>query len=157
MPIEKSAGAIVFYQWPDSKIEYLLLRHSDKYWNFPKGHIEAGETEEKAARREVKEETGLDVEIMPGFKVWEKYFFRSSKEKGKVEDEGKIIFKLVIFYLAQAKNKNVKISFEHQGYEWLNLEKALARVKKYKTSGKILRKADGFLKSYFMKNNGKMV
>lgn len=28
-------------------------------WTFPKGHIEPGETDEEAARREVQEETGL--------------------------------------------------------------------------------------------------
>lgn len=33
------------------------------YWSFPGGHVRAGENAEAAARREVYEETGLDVEI----------------------------------------------------------------------------------------------
>lgn len=33
-------------------------------WSLPKGHVEAGETPEMAAVREVKEETGLDSEIV---------------------------------------------------------------------------------------------
>ena len=37
-------------------------------WGFPKGHIEKGETEEAAARREVFEETGIRAELAPGFR-----------------------------------------------------------------------------------------
>lgn len=33
-------------------------------WSFPKGHAESGETSEQVAIREVKEETGIDVEII---------------------------------------------------------------------------------------------
>ncbi len=33
-------------------------------WSLPKGHIEAGETAEQAALREVREETGIDGEIL---------------------------------------------------------------------------------------------
>lgn len=32
-------------------------------WSFPKGHLEAGETAEQAAVREVLEETGLTAEV----------------------------------------------------------------------------------------------
>lgn len=34
------------------------------FWNFPKGHVEAGETNIETALREVKEEVGLEVEII---------------------------------------------------------------------------------------------
>ena len=38
-------------------------------WGFPKGHIESGETEEEAAIREVFEETGIRVELIPGHRL----------------------------------------------------------------------------------------
>jgi 8-oxo-dGTP pyrophosphatase MutT (NUDIX family) len=52
-----SAGAIVF---DDGNC---LVVRSRRRWVFPKGHLEAGESAESAAVREVREETGLDIEI----------------------------------------------------------------------------------------------
>ncbi len=44
--------------------EVLLQKRADcNKWGFPGGAIELGETPEMAAKREVKEETGLDVEV----------------------------------------------------------------------------------------------
>lgn len=49
----------------DSHKRTLLLWHKRlKRWMPPGGHIDADETPEEAARRECKEETGLDVEIL---------------------------------------------------------------------------------------------
>jgi len=49
----------------DSQHRTLLLWHKRlKRWMPPGGHIDADETPEDAAKRECKEETGLDVEIM---------------------------------------------------------------------------------------------
>lgn len=62
MAINK-AGAIV------RKIEngkvYILLLHLIKhdYWSFPKGHCEEGESAQDSAKRELFEETGLNIDI----------------------------------------------------------------------------------------------
>ncbi len=54
----ESAGAVVV----DGGRVVLLRRGRE--WVLPKGHLEAGETPEAAARREVREETGLEVRIV---------------------------------------------------------------------------------------------
>lgn len=56
---ETSAGGIVF-RIERGKPRFLLIRDSYQNWGFPKGHLEAGEDPETAARREVGEETGLE-------------------------------------------------------------------------------------------------
>lgn len=55
---ETSAGGIVVYR-NGSGVRYLVIRDSYGNWGFPKGHVEAGETLEQTAVREVREETGL--------------------------------------------------------------------------------------------------
>lgn len=62
MKREQSFGAVVFN---DDKV--LLVVHSKGHIGFPKGHIEDGETGRDTAIREVKEETGIDIEIVDDF------------------------------------------------------------------------------------------
>lgn len=58
MKYEKSCGAIVI---EDGKV--LLVKHNAGHWDFPKGHVEEGETEFETAIREVKEETNIDIKL----------------------------------------------------------------------------------------------
>lgn len=57
--IELSAGGVILRRGEGSAVEVLLIEDSYGNWGFPKGHVEAGETSEDAARRECTEETGL--------------------------------------------------------------------------------------------------
>ncbi|MBE6763083.1 MAG: NUDIX domain-containing protein [Ruminococcaceae bacterium] len=59
---EKSCGALVVRRGKD-ETEILLIKHNGGHWAFPKGHVEAGESEEQTALREVQEETGLVVKL----------------------------------------------------------------------------------------------
>ena len=66
---EKSCGAIIIHKTNKDNYKVLLVKnHNGRYWSFPKGHVEKGETEEETAIREIKEETGLDVEIVDSFR-----------------------------------------------------------------------------------------
>src|SRR5437660_12141961 len=56
---EVSAGAVVVRRQGDGH-DVCLIRVGDA-WSLPKGNIDAGETPEAAALREVAEETGLPV------------------------------------------------------------------------------------------------
>lgn len=139
--VEKSAGAVIFRKEGD-KIFYLLLhypsskRSAKDYWDFPKGHIEKNETLEETVRREVEEETGLkDIKLVKGFKEWIKYFFRA---------DGKNIFKIVTFLLAQTQNKEIKISSEHTGFKWLPYEEALGQLF-FQNAKEIIKKANDCL------------
>ncbi|MCI4464718.1 MAG: NUDIX domain-containing protein [Thermoproteus sp.] len=133
--MEVSAGAVVFYDG-GGEVEYLLLLYPGGHWDFPKGNIEAGETPERTALREIKEETGLDVELVPGFKEEIEYFYYRERRRIK---------KRVIYFLARARSKDVKLSWEHKGYVWLPFGQALARIT-FENSREVLAKAHRFLR-----------
>lgn len=139
---EKSCGAIVFRK--NKTIKYLLLykKASDHYreaWDFPKGNVEKGEKEEEVAAREVREEAGLDIKLISGFKETIKFFYRK---------EGKLIHKEVIFFIAQTGQSKVKLSLEHNGYKWASYDKGI-KLLTFGNSKEMLKKAHSFLKKKF--------
>ncbi len=119
---------------------YLLLHYSSQgqnkdYFDFPKGHIEEGETEEETARREIEEETGIEkLFFFPDFKEWIKYFFKK---------EGETVFKMVVFFLARCNSKEVTISEEHKGYRWATYKQAM-KLLEFQNSREVLKKAHLF-------------
>lgn len=58
--VVQAAGGVVWRRAAAGGVEVLLV-HRPKYddWSLPKGKLDAGETHEAAAMREVEEETGL--------------------------------------------------------------------------------------------------
>lgn len=95
MKREFSAGGMVF----NSKGQVLLTKHSqNKHWSFPKGLIDPGQTSQEAAVREVKEEGGIEAEILD--KVgYSKYIYTLNGEK---------IFKVVTYFLMKYISGNPK-------------------------------------------------
>ncbi len=59
-----AAGGVLRRHGPDGRLEVALV-HRPKYedWTLPKGKLEAGESHEEAALREVEEETGLSCRL----------------------------------------------------------------------------------------------
>jgi 8-oxo-dGTP pyrophosphatase MutT (NUDIX family) len=132
---EKSAGVIVFrtnHSKPDSPREYLLL-DTGRFWDFPKGHIEADESEMQAALRELREEAGIsDAKLVDGFCHRIRYFFRKKSV---------IISKTVVYFMAETQQQEIKISDEHVAFEFLSYAQARKRLT-YANSRELLRLAE---------------
>lgn len=70
--LQKSCGIIPFRRNGDEK-EFLVLLQTNHFWSFPKGHMEAGETETETALRELLEETGLTATPVPDARTVSEY------------------------------------------------------------------------------------
>ena len=78
---ESTCGALIF----NDKNEVFLMRShkwKDKY-ALPGGHIEYGEKAEDAVKREVKEETNLDVDVLEFFMMQDCIFPEEFYKKKK--------------------------------------------------------------------------
>ena len=78
---ESSCGAVVFRE-DGRERRFLLIRNKrSAHWGFPKGHIEPGESNEQTAKREVLEETGIEIDILPDFVRRSEYTIQGRIEK----------------------------------------------------------------------------
>ena len=125
-----SCGAILFRK-VEGKPVYVLLDYKT-HWDFPKGQQEKGESEEETLRREVEEETGIKDLALLDFKKKISWMFRK---------EGKLVSKEAVYHLAETKQKEVKLSFEHVGFRWCTFEEAL-NLMKFKNSKELLKEAE---------------
>jgi nucleoside triphosphatase len=112
---EATAGALIV----NSKGDVLIVRSSK--WNdkftVPGGHIELGERAEDAIKREVKEETGLDVEPVELLLVQQAIY---------PENYYKHEHFIFMDYLCRTESSEVVLDGrELQDYVWVKPEKAL--------------------------------
>ena len=92
MKREKSCGGIVFTR-KEGRLLYLLIQSRQGVFGFPKGHMERGETERETALREIREETGLSVNLLNGFRETDLYVMHRKGNQSAV--------KLVVYFLGE--------------------------------------------------------
>ena len=130
---EKSCGAVVF-RHSDENWDVLLIRHErGRHISFPKGHVEAGESERQTAEREILEETGVRVHVDTRFRAENRYMARADVEK------------LVVFFIAVAGEQTpVAQQGEVAVAEWVDADEAPGRLT-YEQDRRIFRRAQKYL------------
>lgn len=115
-----SAGGVAF-RWRDEEPEVAIVRVKPKLrWQLPKGIVDEGETPQVAAVREVREEAGVQTELVRLIETIE-YWYRSVKYGKPVR-----YHKFVHFYLMQYQGGDVA-DHDHEVEEarWVSIDEAL--------------------------------
>lgn len=113
---------------------YLLVKHQKGlHWGLPKGHPEKGETPHQAALREVREETGLNVQIVEGFKRRVRYDLRPGVRKS------------VTYFLALSHTETFSLPEEEIRHAvWLEVEDA-RRLVSHRNIARVIAEAHAWL------------
>lgn len=137
--IKVSAGGVVFKKNKNS-LKILLICDPNSNWTFPKGIIEKNEDPLQCARREIKEEAGVNNLIFKN-KLGEIKFFYTYKDA--------LIKKTVHYFLFEIKGKNVPVAQKEEGIQdvaFFPLSKAKKIVGYQKTNAPIFEKIEKALK-----------
>ncbi len=109
---EVSCGIIVF---DNDKV--LLIKHKGGHTSFPKGHVEKGETLKVTAKRETKEETGIDAEIKGNICFINTYVPKEGYEKD------------VLFFIGEKIGGELKPQLEEVSFcDFFSKEEALEKL-----------------------------
>ncbi len=122
MLAETSAGGLVVRSatgGPDVALIARRTRRGQLEWVIPKGHVEAGESHEQAARREVREETGIDGQVRAPLGTIDYWFL----------DSGRRIHKTVHHFLLDAVGGELSdLDAEVTEVAWVPLTESAARL-----------------------------
>lgn len=130
---ERSCGAVIF-RLINGQTRYLLIKNRrSSNWGFPKGHMEDGETPEDTAKREVLEETGIHINILPDFSSKSEYLIQNRIEKS------------VLVFIGMTDDTQTKIQREEiEDYIWLTYKDAYNNLK-FENDKNILKNAREYL------------
>ena len=132
---EKSCGTVL-YTVKDNVVHYVLLKaRDDGYCGFPKGHVEAGESEHETALRETWEETSIRAEIVGDFRREVTYTMKNGKEK------------TVMYFLARffGQTPTHNPGFETCDYLVLPLEEACKELT-FENTREFLKEAEEYIR-----------
>jgi len=119
---EVSAGGLVLRRHESSFDALLIGRGNPRVWTLPKGHVEARETHEQAALREVREETGCWGEIITKLNDIS-YWFYINRAKHKKS----VTFYLMRYLSGDTANHDHEVD-EARWFDIMSAKKALKYV-----------------------------
>ncbi len=117
------------------EIRYALVQQKGGVWGFPKGHMEAGETEKETALREIGEETGLSPALRPDFRAVIEY---------PLPEKPGVIKRVVYFCGEFSGQRPVPRPGEIWDARMANYEEALALLT-FDDTRELLKSVHGFL------------
>ncbi|HLO15004.1 MAG TPA: NUDIX hydrolase [Anaerolineales bacterium] len=134
-----SAGGVAF-RWHDSEPGMVIVSVKPSLrWQLPKGIVDPGESPKEAAAREVREEAGVETDLLSLIETIE-YWYRSTRNGKPVR-----YHKFVHFYLMQYRSGDVS-NHDHEVEEarWVSFDEAIEMLE-FKSEREVAEKARGMI------------
>lgn len=132
-----SAGGAAFRQ-TESGVEIAIISAKPSLrWQLPKGIIDAGETPEIAALREVREEAGIETELMAKIETIE-YWYVGGNQGERVRFHKLVHFFLLKYSVGDVDNHDYEVAEAR----WVKIEKALEMLAFKGEKGVVEKAAD---------------
>lgn len=137
--LQFSVGGVA-YRRRDGQIEVALISvGKDNRWQLPKGTVDKGESTEAAALREVREEAGIEADLVDRIDKIEYWYV--SKEQGHPVRYHKFVY----FYLLCYKSGDVRDhDQEVNEARWFSISEAI-RMLAFANEKKIVEKAQAMI------------
>ena len=119
IPVRSIVVSAVLLSEIDGQLKILLMKRvKGQFWSHIAGKIEQAETASQAAVREIREETGIQVQQLYSADYLEQFY----------EASANVIELIPVFAVYCAKDQAVVLNDEHTEYGWFSLEEALERA-----------------------------
>jgi bis(5'-nucleosidyl)-tetraphosphatase len=149
-----SVGSIIFDK---TEKKYFLIKQTNGHWGFPKGHPNKNETFFETAKRELKEESGLDLEIFLKNKNNElktdilfRDYYEFSTQDLCIKKE---VFYFLLILEKFEKNDSLKINLQETeiaDFCWASFKNS-KNLFSFEETKKLLKNVHNFLECYFKK------
>lgn len=138
--LQFSAGGVAFRK-QGGQLEVVLISVGvDNRWQLPKGLVDTGESTEDAAVREVREEAGIDTELVERIDKVEYWYF-SKEQSQRVR-----YHKFVYFYLLRYKSGDVsRHDHEVNEAQWVEIDDAI-KMLAFDSEKLVVEKAKGLIR-----------
>ncbi len=116
---QTSAGGVAYRRQVD-QIEVALIAVGEKLrWQLPKGLVDKGESPEEAARREVKEEAGIEAKLVQPLERIE-YWYYGTEQGARVRYHKFVHFYLLSYIAGEVQDHDAEVA----DARWVDISKA---------------------------------
>ena len=137
-----SAGGVVCRRNPAGPLEVALIAtRGGDVWALPKGLVEQGESLEATALREVREETGLEAEIVERLEPIEYWYWWDEGDQ-KVRYHKKVCYFLMAYHGGDVSQHD----FEVEEVRWFPMDEAIEQAS-HRTERELLERVKGRVES----------